>query len=195
MCRVFDKIVFICMEKIIRNKCRLFPWFSDFLPVLYRLITISSIFLCIFGSQMSLERWFRADAHVLSYHVPFESPLSLSLSYFIPHYRTSALNITLLHMQCDWKVTQLIPDICSVCQKINYIEIRKQKTMLYDLFETSTAFSDACIHSFPHVWCNWTISVLHACCVTETVHQTRYCRFFWPRRIGKCTSKLIPQIK
>jgi hypothetical protein len=31
----------------------------------------------------------------------------------------------------DRKVTQPIPDACYICQKINYIEIRKQKTMLY----------------------------------------------------------------
>jgi hypothetical protein len=31
---------------------------------------------------------------------------------------------------------------------------QKKKTMLYYVLEMSTAFSDACIHSFPHVWCN-----------------------------------------
>jgi hypothetical protein len=30
-------------------------------------------------------------------------------------------------IQSNRKVTQLIPDTCSICQKINYIEIRKQK--------------------------------------------------------------------
>jgi hypothetical protein len=30
-------------------------------------------------------------------------------------------------IQGDWEVTQLILDTCSICQKINYIEIRKQK--------------------------------------------------------------------
>jgi hypothetical protein len=54
-------------------------------------------------------------------------------------------------MQGDLKVTQPISDTCSICQKINYIEIRKQKTVLYEVLEMSTAFSDACIHSFPHV--------------------------------------------
>jgi hypothetical protein len=33
--------------------------------------------------------------------------------------------------------------------------------------------------------------VLHAACVTETVHQTRYCRFVWHRKIGKSIFKLI----
>jgi hypothetical protein len=51
----------------------------------------------------------------------------------------------------------------------------------------STAFSDACIHSFPHVWCH----PVKSSCITETVHQTRYCRFVWRRRIGKCIPKLI----
>jgi hypothetical protein len=39
------------------------------------------------------------------------------------------------------------------CQKI-YIEIRKQKKVLYWVLEMSTAFSDTCIDCFPHVWCN-----------------------------------------
>jgi hypothetical protein len=51
----------------------------------------------------------------------------------------------------------------------------------------STAFSNACIHSFPHVWYN----PVKSSCVTETVHQTKYCRFVWHRRIGKCIPKLI----
>jgi hypothetical protein len=51
----------------------------------------------------------------------------------------------------------------------------------------STASSDTYIHSFPHVWCN----PVKSSCVTETVHQTRYCRFAWHRRIGKCMPKLI----
>jgi hypothetical protein len=51
----------------------------------------------------------------------------------------------------------------------------------------STAFKDACIHSFPHVWCN----PVKSSCVAETVHQTRYCLFVWHRRIGKCIPKLI----
>jgi hypothetical protein len=51
----------------------------------------------------------------------------------------------------------------------------------------STAFSDACTHSFPHVWCN----PVKRSCVTEAVHQTRYCRFVRHRRIGKFISKLI----
>jgi hypothetical protein len=46
----------------------------------------------------------------------------------------------------------------------------------------STAFSDAYIHSFPHVWCNP---------VKKPVHQTRYFCSVWHRRIGKCNPKLI----
>jgi hypothetical protein len=34
-------------------------------------------------------------------------------------------------VQGDRKVMQPITDTCSVCQEINYIEIRNQKTMLY----------------------------------------------------------------
>jgi hypothetical protein len=35
------------------------------------------------------------------------------------------------------------------------------------------------VHSFPHVLSN----PVKSSCVTETVHQTRYCRFDWHRRI------------
>jgi hypothetical protein len=38
-------------------------------------------------------------------------------------------------------------------KKIKYIEIRK-KFMLYLVLAMSLMFSDACIHTFPHVWCN-----------------------------------------
>jgi hypothetical protein len=51
----------------------------------------------------------------------------------------------------------------------------------------STAFSTITKHRRS----TGTVSVLHASCVTETVHQTRYCRFVWHRRIGKCIPKLI----
>jgi hypothetical protein len=34
-------------------------------------------------------------------------------------------------IQSNRKVNQPIPDKCYICQKINYIEIRKQKTVLY----------------------------------------------------------------
>jgi hypothetical protein len=90
-------------------------------------------------------------------------------------------------IQVNRKVTQPIPDTFSICRKINYIKIWKQKVMLYQLLEMSTAFSDAYISSFPHVWC----SPVKSSCVMETVHQTRYCRFFWHRRAGKCIPKLI----
>jgi hypothetical protein len=94
-------------------------------------------------------------------------------------------------VQGDRKVTQPIPDICSICKKINYTEIGKQKTMLYQVLEMSTAFSDACIHPSSHVWCN----PVNSSCVTETVHQTRYCRFVWHKRIGKCIPNSYWQVK
>jgi hypothetical protein len=67
------------------------------------------------------------------------------------------------------------------------LKAENKKTMLYLVLETSTAVSDACIHSFTHVWCN----PVKSSCVMETVHQTGYCRFVWHRRIGKCIPKLI----
>jgi hypothetical protein len=36
-----------------------------------------------------------------------------------------------------------------------------------------------------------TVSVLHASCVTETIHQKRYCRFVWHRRIRMCSAVWI----
>jgi hypothetical protein len=52
----------------------------------------------------------------------------------------------------------------------------------------STAFSDAlsssCLMQSGEEF-------LSASCVTETIHQMRYCRFVWHRRIGKCVPKLI----
>jgi hypothetical protein len=41
------------------------------------------------------------------------------------------LLLLLIVVQGDRKFTQPIPGTCSMCQKINYIEIRKQKTMFY----------------------------------------------------------------
>jgi hypothetical protein len=79
-------------------------------------------------------------------------------------------------VQGDWKITLPIPDACSMCQKINYFKIRKQKQCF---------FVNACIHSLPHVWCN----PVKSSCVTETVHQTRYCRFVWYMRSSKCIPK------
>jgi hypothetical protein len=45
------------------------------------------------------------------------------------------------HLQDDRKVTQPIPDTCSICQKKkkNYTEIIKQKTILHQVLEMSTA--------------------------------------------------------
>jgi hypothetical protein len=75
-------------------------------------------------------------------------------------------------IQGDWKVTQPISDTCSICQKINDAEIREQKNNVIKVLEMSTAFSDARIHSFPHVWRNPAKSF----CATETEHQTTYYR-------------------
>jgi hypothetical protein len=44
-------------------------------------------------------------------------------------HKKNKINIPFL--QGDRKVKQPIPDTCSVCQKINYTAIRKQKTMFY----------------------------------------------------------------
>jgi hypothetical protein len=44
-------------------------------------------------------------------------------------------------IQDDRKFTQSILDTCFVYQKINYIEIRKQRTMFYQVLEMSSAFT------------------------------------------------------
>jgi nitrate reductase beta subunit len=59
--------------------------------------------------------------------------------------------------------------------------------MLYEVFKMSTAFSDAGIRYFPRVCSN----AVNSSCVMETVHQTRYCRFVWHSRIGKCIPNAI----
>jgi hypothetical protein len=43
--------------------------------------------------------------------------------------------------------------MCSICQKRNDTEIRKQKIMLYWVFEMTTAFGNACIHPSPQASC------------------------------------------
>jgi hypothetical protein len=50
---------------------------------------------------------------------------------------------------------------------------QKTKTMLYYVLEMSTAFSNACIQSFSHVWCN----PVKSFCSDRMVHQMRYCQF------------------
>jgi hypothetical protein len=42
------------------------------------------------------------------------------------------------YVQGDWTVMQPIPDTCLICKKKNYIEIIKQKIMLYYVLEMST---------------------------------------------------------
>jgi hypothetical protein len=51
----------------------------------------------------------------------------------------------------------------------------------------STFSGDEFVHSFPHVSCN----PMKSSCITETVHQTRFSRFVWHMRIGKCIPKRI----
>jgi hypothetical protein len=41
----------------------------------------------------------------------------------------------LCYIQSDLKVTQPIPDTCSICQKINYIEVRKQTNVILSVWK------------------------------------------------------------
>jgi hypothetical protein len=91
-------------------------------------------------------------------------------------------------IQGDRKAMQPISDACSVCQKINYIEIRKN-SVIWSVVNIPCV--QLCVlQSFPHVWCN----PVNSSCFTETFHQTRHGRFAWHGRIGKCIPKLVPEI-
>jgi hypothetical protein len=69
--------------------------------------------------------------------------------------------------------------------KLHWSQKTKNNVMLY---VGNVHRVQRCVHSlFPHVWWN----PVKSFCVTETVHQTRYCRFVRHRRIGKCIPKLI----
>jgi hypothetical protein len=102
-----------------------------------------------------------------------------------------SLNVSSVVLYSEWSKSHATrntwPDTCSVCQKNKLHCNQKTKKNVILSVEMSIAFSDACIHSFPHVWCN----LVKSSCVTETVHQTRYCRFVWRRRIRKSIPKLI----
>jgi hypothetical protein len=52
-----------------------------------------------------------------------------------------------VYIQGDRKVAQPIPDTCSVCQKINYIEIRKQRNNVI-LSVGNVHRVQRCMHSF-----------------------------------------------
>jgi hypothetical protein len=78
----------------------------------------------------------------------------------------------------DREVTQPLPDTSSIFQKTNYTEIRKQKNNVIYSFG-NVHRGQRCMHSLSSL-CS---------CVTETVHQTRYCRFVWHKRIAKCIPK------
>jgi hypothetical protein len=90
-------------------------------------------------------------------------------------------------IQSDRKVTQPILDTCSIYQKINSVQIRKQKKNSVIISVGNVHRVQRCIHS------------LFSSCLMqpgeeflqwpETVHQTKYFRFVWHRRIRK--SKLI----
>jgi hypothetical protein len=60
---------------------------------------------------------------------------------FTTHHHENLISQTSI-VQGVWKVTQPIPEICSICQKINYTEVRKQqqqkKTMSYYVLGIST---------------------------------------------------------
>jgi hypothetical protein len=90
-------------------------------------------------------------------------------------------------IRSNWKITQPVPDM--FCLLKNKLHLNwKRKTMLCYVLEMFTAFSDACIHCFPHVRCVW-YNPVKSPCVTEMVHQ--YCRSIWHKRIGKSISELI----
>jgi hypothetical protein len=74
------------------------------------------------------------------------------------------------------KVKQPIPGTCYVCQKINYIKMRKKRRCFIKCRKRP---SRSVMHEFT------LFPMSDATCVTETVYQKRYCRFVLHRRIGK----------
>jgi hypothetical protein len=135
--------------------------------------------------------------------VNFESPHSCSLGRHLQKkYHKSCLTTATLtaewhlfqgvprqqhNIQCDRKVTQPIPDTRSIfsenklhwsqkTKKKCYINCRKSPRWAMHAF-TLFLMSDAT---------RWRL------CVTETVHQTRYCRTVWHKTIGKCTPEVTP---
>jgi hypothetical protein len=78
--------------------------------------------------------------------IDFKGNGAFPILYFKPEMDNSG------ETQDERKVKQPSLETCSVCQKINYIEIRKQKkgkTMSYEVLEMSTALSNAYIHFSP----------------------------------------------
>jgi hypothetical protein len=55
----------------------------------------------------------------------------------------------------------------------------------------STAFSDACSHPFPRVWCN----PMKSFCLTDAVQPARFWRFIWHGRIGKGSLNSVWKVK
>jgi hypothetical protein len=95
-------------------------------------------------------------------------PVTRSLTAISSRYVAGSHTI---RMMCgEGHVTQSNTDACSVRRKINYTEIGKQNKKI--------------------VKC-WKCNLVKNSCVTQTVHQTRYCRFVWHRRNGNCTAGLI----
>jgi hypothetical protein len=71
-------------------------------------------------------------------------------------------------------MTQPISDTCSICPKINYIEIRKQNQCYIKCWKCPphlVMHAFTLLLMFDATW----LRVSAVTCVTETVHQTQYC--------------------
>jgi hypothetical protein len=58
------------------------------------------------------------------------------------------------YVQIDRKVTRPIPDTCSVCQEINYIEIKNKKQCYIKFWKCPLRSATPAFTFFPHVSCN-----------------------------------------
>jgi hypothetical protein len=119
-----------------------------------------------------------------------------SLVLFCAPYNLCWWNIVII--QSDGKVTQPIPETGSICRKINYSEIRKGKTSFLSDFRgerdkvwrISSKLSSLNTKGRPERFLTCTLPVS-----SETVHQTRFCRFICHRRIGKVSLISFWQVK
>jgi hypothetical protein len=94
-------------------------------------------------------------------------------------------------IQGDQRVMQPIPDtFCLSKNKLHWNHKTKNNVILS---VGNVHHVQQCMYSlFSSCLVQPSEEFLHASSVMEMVHQTRYCRFVWHRRIGKCIPKLIP---
>jgi hypothetical protein len=92
-----------------------------------------------------------------------------------------------IQIQNDRKVTQPIRDTFLFVKKYITLKSENKKQCYIKCWKCPPR---SAMHTFT-LFLMFDATRWRRFCVTETVHQTRYCRFVWHRRIGKCIPKLI----